>query len=96
MMVALGLPMLIGGAGFGTDMAQWYMWKRELQFAVDQAALGGAWAKASNPTAVQTTYLVRARQEYDANLSVVKNFTGANAPRSASPITKPVTTTACW
>jgi Flp pilus assembly protein TadG len=83
MIVALGLPMLIGGAGFGTDLAQWSMWKRELQFAVDQGALGGAWAKASPLTAVQTTYLTRARQEYDANLSVVKNFSGANNPTIA-------------
>lgn len=30
-----GLPALIGGVGFATDLAQWYMWKRELQFAVD-------------------------------------------------------------
>jgi Flp pilus assembly protein TadG len=80
MIVALGLPMLIGGAGFGTDLAQWYMWKRELQFAADQGALAGAWAKASSKTAVQTTYLTRARQEYDANLSVIKDFDGADDP----------------
>jgi Flp pilus assembly protein TadG len=80
MIVGLGLPMLIGGAGFGTDLAQWYMWKRELQFAVDPGALAGAWAKASPLTAVQTTYYARAEQEYNANLSVVKNFTGAADP----------------
>lgn len=80
MIVGLGLPMLIGGAGFGTDLAQWYMWKRELQFAVDQGALGGAWAKASPKTSVQVTYQTRARQEYDANLSIIKNFEGADDP----------------
>jgi uncharacterized membrane protein len=46
LIVALGMPMLIGGAGLGVDVAQWYMWKRELQFAVDQAAIAGAWARA--------------------------------------------------
>jgi hypothetical protein len=56
------------------------MWKRELQFAVDQGALGGAWAKASALSTVRSTYATRARQEYDANLSVVKNFTGADNP----------------
>lgn len=35
LLVALGMPVLIGGAGMGVDVTQWYMWKRELQFAVD-------------------------------------------------------------
>jgi Flp pilus assembly protein TadG len=35
LIVALGMPALIGGAGLAVDTAQWYMWKRELQFAVD-------------------------------------------------------------
>ena len=83
MIVGLGLPVLVGGAGFGTDLAQWYMWKRELQFAADQGALAGAWAKASSKTAVQTTYLTRATQEYNANLGVIKHFDGANAPTVA-------------
>lgn len=71
-LVAAGMPMLIGGAGFAVDMAQWYMWKRELQHAVDQAAYAGAWARA-NPDS-ETTYEVRARQEYDANVAVVESF----------------------
>ena len=50
LMVALGMPVLIGGAGLGVDMTQWYMWKRELQFAVDQAAIAGAWAAADTET----------------------------------------------
>ena len=28
MLVAMGMPMLIGGAGLGVDMSQWYLWKR--------------------------------------------------------------------
>ena len=36
MLVALGMPVLIGGTGVAVDTAQWYMWKGELQYAVDQ------------------------------------------------------------
>lgn len=42
LLVAIGLPSLIGSAGLAVDVAQWYMWKNELQYAVDQAALAGA------------------------------------------------------
>jgi Flp pilus assembly protein TadG len=45
LMVALGMPALIGGSGLAVDTSQWYLWKREMQFAVDQAALAGAWAR---------------------------------------------------
>ena len=72
LLMALGLPMLIGGAGLGVDFAQWYMWKRELQYAVDQAAIAGAWARSD--TATQAIYTDRARQEYNANLSAIKDI----------------------
>ncbi len=49
-LVALGMPVLIGGAGLAVDTSQWFMWKRELQHSVDQAAIGAAWAL-SNPNA---------------------------------------------
>ena len=75
LMVALGMPVLIGGAGLGVDMTQWYMWKRELQFAVDQAAIAGAWAAADTET--ESTYQTRALQEFDANLSVTDDFNAA-------------------
>lgn len=75
-MVAGGLPALVGGAGFATDVAQWYMWKRELQFAVDQAALAGAWARTS--TSTQPVFSDRAVQEFNANLSLTRDF--ATAP----------------
>lgn len=71
-LVAGGMPALIGMAGFAVDTAQWYMWKRELQHAVDQAAYAGAWARA-NPDS-ESTYKVRAQQEYDANVAVVESF----------------------
>ncbi len=72
MLVALGMPVLIGGAGLGVDVTQWYMWKRELQFAVDQAAVAGAWAAADPDT--ETTYVQRGEQEFAANLSVTEDF----------------------
>ncbi|MFB0611481.1 TadE/TadG family type IV pilus assembly protein [Aurantiacibacter poecillastricola] len=72
LLVALGMPVLIGGAGLGVDVTQWYMWKRELQFAVDQAAVAGAWARAEADT--ESTYVERAEQEFAANLSVTDDF----------------------
>lgn len=79
LIVALGAPVLIGGAGLGVDLTQWYMWKRELQFAVDQAAVAGAWARTNEATS--QTYATRARQEFTANLSVTEEF--ATTPQVA-------------
>lgn len=72
-LTALGLPAMIGGAGFAVDTAQWYMWKRELQFAVDQAALAGAWARTQ--TSTKDAYSTRALQEFNANISVTADMT---------------------
>lgn len=71
MLTALALPALIAAIGYGVDTAQWYMWKRELQHSVDQAALGGAWAKSYSATA---DYSTRALQEFNANQSVTAGF----------------------
>jgi Flp pilus assembly protein TadG len=70
LLVAMGMPAFIGGAGFAVDTAQWYMWKRELQFAVDQAALAGAWARTQS--ASRANYSIRAQQEFDANIGSTK------------------------
>jgi Flp pilus assembly protein TadG len=72
LLVALGLPVLIGGSGLAVDTAQWYMWKRELQNAADQAALAGAWARSNADT--ESSYVTRARQEYAANIATVTDF----------------------
>ena len=72
-MFAAGAPALIGGAGLAVDTAQWYMWKREMQYAVDQAAMAGAWSRVGGTTG--TEYKTRAQQEITANLQVV-NFQG--------------------
>jgi Flp pilus assembly protein TadG len=78
MLVGLGLPVLVGGTGYAVDTAQWYLWKRELQYAVDQAAIAGAWAKAADESGTGTGYVDRAQREYDANISLVEDFdTGA-------------------
>ncbi|MCW1403301.1 pilus assembly protein [Novosphingobium sp. MW5] len=65
LLVAIGLPTLIGSAGLAVDVAQWYMWKNELQYAVDQAALAGAWARTDNDT--RDAYVDRARAEFTSN-----------------------------
>lgn len=72
LLVAIGLPMLIGSSGLAVDTAQWYMWRNEMQYAADQAAIAGAWARTS--TVSQANYITRARQEYVANLSTVSSF----------------------
>lgn len=72
LLVALGAPALIGAGGLAIDTAQWYMWKRELQHSVDQAAYAGAWALAREESA--STYKTRAQQEFDANISKTADF----------------------
>lgn len=69
LLMALGMPVLIGSSGMAVDVAQWYMWKRELQYAVDQAALAGAWASAEPASA--SDYKVLARLEFFDNLSTI-------------------------
>ncbi|MXP41499.1 hypothetical protein GRI75_07560 [Altererythrobacter soli] len=44
LMVGAGMFVLVGGAGLGVDTIQWYLWKRQLQQAVDAGALAGAHA----------------------------------------------------
>ncbi|MEZ5692271.1 MAG: TadE/TadG family type IV pilus assembly protein [Altererythrobacter sp.] len=72
MLVAIGTPMLMGGAGLAVDTAQWYLWKRELQHGVDQAAISAAWSMSKVET--QEYYKYRAKQEYEAALAVTKDF----------------------
>ena len=72
MLVAMGAPVLFGSAGLGVDMAQYYMWKREIQYAVDQGALAGAWSRGNGDVALE--YKTRAKQEFYINLSQTKNY----------------------
>lgn len=77
MIVALSLPVLLGAAGYATETAEVYAWKRELQHAVDQGAIAGAWALSYDKTT--TTYSTRAQQEYDANKGMIASFADADA-----------------
>ncbi len=72
LLMAIGMPALVGAAGLAVDVTQWYAWKRELQLATDQAAIAGAWARTDSATA--STYITRATQDYNANLAVVAGF----------------------
>lgn len=76
-MVAIGAPLLIGSGGLAVDLGQWHLWKQELQYAVDQAAIAAAWARAEDST--KSTYATRATQEYTANLQVTKSFASTPA-----------------
>lgn len=71
MMIAVGIPALIGASGFAVDMAQWYMWKREVQYAVDQGAIAGAFAMADEDS--RDSYRARALQEFNTNMAVMKD-----------------------
>lgn len=82
MIVAMGMPLFIGAAGLAVDTAQWFLWKRELQHSVDQAAMAAAWAL-SNPDA-ETTYKTRALQEFDANQKLTAKFTSQPTVNIAS------------
>jgi Flp pilus assembly protein TadG len=72
LIVGLAMPALIGAAGFTVDLAQVYIWKRELQHSVDQAAMAGAWTLVYNSTS--TKYTTRALQEYNANQVYTASF----------------------
>jgi len=79
MLVALGVPALLGGAGAAVDFSQWFLWKRELQLATDQAAIAAAWARTNSAT--ESDWQARGTQDYYANLSITKSF--ASAPSFA-------------
>lgn len=72
LLFAMGLPVFVGATGFGTDFAQWYLWKRDIQYAVDQAAIAGAWARTTETT--KSLYASRAVAEYNANVGIVADF----------------------
>ena len=66
-MLAAGMPVVLGGAGYAVDTAHLYLIKRELQYAADQAAISGAWAQGNGGTG--DMYQTRAYQEFDSNLT---------------------------
>ena len=75
LLTAIGLPILIGGAGMAVDFSQWYSWKRELQQATDQGALAAAWAMTKSASSAD--YQVRGKQDYTKNLALTATFASA-------------------
>ena len=76
MMAALGMPALIGGAGLAVDVSQWYLWKRELQHSVDQAAI--APAPAAKPAPARKKTVVRQVQPQVTNVEPDQGGQGAS------------------
>lgn len=72
LLLAAGLPALIGTAGAAIDFSQWYAWKQELQMATDQAALAAAWSLSQD--ASEDTYETRGLQNYHSNLALTADF----------------------
>lgn len=77
-MVAMGMPMLVGGTGLAVDTAQWYLWQRELQYAVDQAAMSGAYSLSKADSPETGEWDVRARAELENNKDIVDFDTNVN------------------
>jgi hypothetical protein len=67
-LMALAMPALVGGTGLAVDVSQWYMWKRELQYAADQAAMSGAYSYSKDD---EGDWQDRAEMELDSNKDVV-------------------------
>ena len=44
LMAGAGITALVGAAGISVDTVQWYLWKRQMQQAVDTGAVAGALA----------------------------------------------------
>lgn len=82
LLMAIGIPMLIGAGGAAVDMTQWYTWKRELQQATDQGAMAAAWALSN--TSMKDRYTTRGQQDYQNNLALTKDYATAAAFRLAS------------
>lgn len=54
---------MIGIVGLGTDTAQWYLWKTQLQAQADSGALAGAYAVSEGKTGTALTAVVNADLE---------------------------------
>jgi predicted outer membrane repeat protein len=86
MLFGVALPALIGAAGLGVDTAQWYTWKREMQYAVDQAALSGAFSLSKGKAF--NVAQARVLSELESNQQIVQ-FAGTPQVALASYASKP-------
>ncbi len=78
--VAIGTTSLVGAAGIGVDTVQWYLWKRQLQQAVDSGAMAGALSLYAG-----TSFDTPARDEVGRNYPGSFNITAVrNPPTSGS------------
>lgn len=82
MLVAFAMPMVIGGGGMAIDFAQFYLWKRELQFANDQAAIAAAWEIVQSGTTAKMNE--RALFAFRTNEQVTSGFNQEPAVKLAS------------
>lgn len=84
---AAGSFALVGGAGLGTDTVQWYLWKRQLQQAVDSGALAGAFNMAQDQdhdSAARTELARTANTAFDVVRVANPPASGAYAGDSAA------------
>lgn len=72
MLVAFAMPMIIGGGGMAIDFGQYYLWKRELQYANDQAAIAAAWEMVEHPSSGKMSE--RALYAFRTNEQVTDSF----------------------
>jgi Flp pilus assembly protein TadG len=72
MLVAFAMPMVIGGGGMAIDFAQFYLWKRELQFANDQAAIAAAWEVLDSGSTAKMSD--RAKNAFAVNEQITADF----------------------
>ncbi|MCB2076997.1 MAG: Tad domain-containing protein [Novosphingobium sp.] len=75
MMAAAGTVAVVGGAGLGVDTVQWYLWKRQLQQAVDSGAIAGALSVSRGGTATTP-----ATNEINRNANTVLTIENINTP----------------
>lgn len=78
-----GMFALIGGAGLGTDTIQWFLWKRQLQQAVESGALAGTHGLWQNSSQVTTL----AKREVSRNANTAVTVEAVNAPPAAGAYT---------
>jgi Flp pilus assembly protein TadG len=87
LMAGAALTGLVGAAGIGVDTVQWYMWKRQMQQAVDTGATAGAIAMArglSSSTAVNREVARTANTSYSIEAINTPPTSGAYSGNSGA------------
>lgn len=81
-LMAFAMPMLLGGGGLAVDFAQVYLWKREVQFAVDQAAIASGYAQINGNGSFD--WHQNADLAFDSNIAVTRGFVSRPTYRLAN------------